>query len=539
MRKLFLLLSATLLVFAFTSGIALAEVIHVTLTYVDGQLVKTPPGPYFKAPGDFFEVENNTDFPVTVQLYDADDHMHGNMTVEPGQTDALPLQCIERWVCYSYNRGIRGSTTEFECDQLIPINNDWPNHKMHYPQLPDPNGWDVRAMEPTSLADDWRCSETGPIDDIHFWGSWKDDIIGEIEMFVITIHDNIPVGPFGYSVPGNIICGPMYVPAADIIVTPVEPPSPQGWYDPITGEIIPDDHQQYFRYDYYSPGMCTQVQGEIYWLRISAFVIDPANTQWGWKSTLDHFMDDAVWAPLPDAPIPPDQWIEIYEPYVPPDPIINGFGVTIDPQGTFGGGYGDDPYPGGEQESGWWYYQFTEWWNIWFYDHPLDPNRKKDFSVDGILVPFDPGLPTYIEIAINWSTDQWEPGGPPPIPDFISDPSMEDVWIGREVIFVYNDLIIDPIPISSIFEWLPYNPEWVSIDVRGFNFVFEGTIEHTCLPREPQQQSLDLAFVITGESAANIPTLSQWGILILALLLLMAGTIAVIRKRKEVTARTR
>jgi len=32
-------------------------------------------------------------------------------------------------------------------------------HKMHFPQLPDPNGWDVNVHDFT-LADDWQCSET-------------------------------------------------------------------------------------------------------------------------------------------------------------------------------------------------------------------------------------------------------------------------------------------------------------------------------------------------------------------------------------------
>jgi hypothetical protein len=44
---------------------------------------------------------------------------------------------------------------------------------------------------------------------------------------------------------------------------------------------------------------------------------------------------------------------------------------------------------------------------------------------------------------------------------------------------------------------------------------------------------LDLAFVITGPEE-DIPTLNEWGMLILALLLLTAGTIAVIRKRRTV-----
>ncbi|MDP8315048.1 MAG: hypothetical protein RAP70_08250 [Candidatus Celaenobacter antarcticus] len=72
------------------------------------------------------------------------------------------------------------------------------NHKMHYPQLPDPFGWDVNATCPKVLADDWQCSETGYIWDIHFWGSWLDDIVGTITQFHLSVHDNI-IGPPKYA----------------------------------------------------------------------------------------------------------------------------------------------------------------------------------------------------------------------------------------------------------------------------------------------------------------------------------------------------
>src|SRR5512137_3002215 len=50
-------------------------------------------------------------------------------------------------------------------------------YKMHYPQLPDlsPNGLDVKATAPKILADDFLCTQTGPITDVHIWGSWLYD----------------------------------------------------------------------------------------------------------------------------------------------------------------------------------------------------------------------------------------------------------------------------------------------------------------------------------------------------------------------------
>lgn len=54
-------------------------------------------------------------------------------------------------------------------------------HKMHFPQLPDSTGWDVKASGGICLADDWQCSETGYVGDIHFWGSWKNGIVGQFD----------------------------------------------------------------------------------------------------------------------------------------------------------------------------------------------------------------------------------------------------------------------------------------------------------------------------------------------------------------------
>lgn len=66
----------------------------------------------------------------------------------------------------------------------VPALADWApgdGHKMHFPQLPDEDGWDVKATDPLCLADDWMCSESGEVTDIHFWGSWLDDQVGAFD----------------------------------------------------------------------------------------------------------------------------------------------------------------------------------------------------------------------------------------------------------------------------------------------------------------------------------------------------------------------
>jgi hypothetical protein len=137
-----------------------------------------------------------------------------------------------------------------------PARADWipsAGHKMHFPQLPDEEGWDVNATKPMILADDWRCSQTGLITDIHFWGSWRDmdgdgiGDVGQILYFVISIHEDIPAGVGGvpYSRPGDTLrewqLGAQAV--------PIDPPTFEAWYDPATGLVVPNDHGAYFQYN--------------------------------------------------------------------------------------------------------------------------------------------------------------------------------------------------------------------------------------------------------------------------------------------------
>lgn len=451
-------------------------------------------------------------------------------------------------------------------DGETPPNNcedpDCPNHKMHYPQRPDPNGWDINCTGnvelPNSimLADDFQCSETGYIEDIHFWGSWKNDIEGRVVMFHLAIHENIPVGPNGYSEPGEELWFTEIF-ETDYTATQVDPPGDQGWYDPMLGEIDEHDHQNYYRYDVILPPGAGYHQelGQIYWLRIVAFVDDPVNTAWGWKTSASPlFMDDAVFDSYSD----PFGWHELYEP-MPEPPITNDFWATFGPGGELIDGGGTEAY--GE---GWYYYPSTNWWNIWFYDHPLIPGMK---HVHVEFDAFGPGALTGI-FAVNWSTDQWEIPGEPPLPGV-----DENLYIGRQEFPMIEG--------HNVFDWdvMTYNPEWVSVDLMVFDEmdIAAGIINHQCIP------SLDLAFCITSEpeptgaccddetgdcvdnvlqsdcpaplrfapftlcadmeppceGPVQIPTLSDWGILILSLLLLSAGTIAVIRKRKEVIARAK
>jgi hypothetical protein len=100
---------------------------------------------------------------------------------------------------------------------------DWDEggpHKMHYPQLPDLDltGMDVLTgprlpdiaqgdFYEKFLADDWQCSRSGLVTDIHIWGSYNEDIRLILDpYFNLVIYENIPADPcYPFSRPGQVL----------------------------------------------------------------------------------------------------------------------------------------------------------------------------------------------------------------------------------------------------------------------------------------------------------------------------------------------
>ncbi|MEW5923039.1 MAG: dockerin type I repeat-containing protein, partial [Candidatus Zixiibacteriota bacterium] len=345
----------------------------------------------------------------------------------------------------------------------------------------------------------------------------------------------------------------------------IDPPTAEGWFDPSTGEFIYEDHWSYFQYDVYLPNNLWfwQEQGTVYWLNITAFVSGGAPVQWGWKSSDDHWNDDAVWSytgnlfwrdiiepngypyrpgdvdddgdvDMDDAtylqdylygigPPPPFEINGFYAaadvdadcivavsdlvylinylvasgsppqycPTYQPDAKYNDFSAEFDSTGNLVAGTGTEYY--GE---GWYYYPWYDWWNIWFYDDPFDTTRMKIITVTVDILPADPTQPAFINLAVNWSTAAWSfdfPGGEaPPLPG-----ENEDLYIGRRTVYEADFTDSMHYEFHVVLPW--YNPEWVSIDVIAQNALIRGTVKHACV------QSLDLAFVITGDNEGPPP----------------------------------
>jgi hypothetical protein len=189
---------------------------------------------------------------------------------------------------------------------------DWfpgDGYKMHFPQLPDPFGWDV-AFEATDgseleLADDWECSETGPVSDIHFWISWQGGLVGTIDRIQVEIYSDNPSGPGGYSEPDALLWSRFFYPGdwTELLYGS----GGQGWFDPFTGFWVHPDHDEFYQIniaDFTDPFI--QEVGKIYWLKI---IIGSMSGTPGWKTTLDNWNDDAVYRDFFDF-----TWYELIDP---------------------------------------------------------------------------------------------------------------------------------------------------------------------------------------------------------------------------------
>jgi len=173
---------------------------------------------------------------------------------------------------------------------------DWDpsmGHKMHFPQLPDPCGWDI-CLHEQMVADDFLCSETGPITDIHFWVSWKgDEHDWPNTDWDISIWSNMPNGPCGWGQPGAVVW--RWNGQGNFIVRgPFN--GVEGWHCPATLVTINPDHYNYWQINITDiPEPFIQQQGHTFWL-----VIQAHKSNWppavGWKTSQDRFQSCALWS---------------------------------------------------------------------------------------------------------------------------------------------------------------------------------------------------------------------------------------------------
>ena len=182
--------------------------------------------------------------------------------------------------------------------------------------------------------------------------------------------------------------------------------------------------------------------------------------------------------------------------------VVETFWAEVDAEGnvTDGGGTGFMLLGGDDV---WFYHETTDWWDQWFRSDPFNPNRRNEIDLTFEIYRLDPDAgDAWAEVTLNWSTPAWA--------DWYMPPWNEDVFIERAEpslfegeVFDIGTCEVEP-PIHYVIE--DYNPLWVSVDIRGYNFLIFGAIDHQCLPKPGD---VDLDGFVDGDDLSII--ISNWG----------------------------
>jgi len=202
---------------------------------------------------------------------------------------------------------------------------------MHFPQMPDlETGMNVLAQDPKVIADDFLCTASGRIRDIHIWGSWWEDLFPKDPFgingtsdpspgnvgFHLSIHRDIPEDPDtgAHSRPGAELWARDFWPG-DFSYRDYATAN-ERFFDPNENQVIGFD-TQVIQYNFLIPKQEAwfQEEGTIYWLDVMALPIDPdPDIRFGWKTSLDHWNDDSVYGDISAAGGQVADWYELWDP---------------------------------------------------------------------------------------------------------------------------------------------------------------------------------------------------------------------------------
>ncbi|HWX23094.1 MAG TPA: hypothetical protein VN578_24595 [Candidatus Binatia bacterium] len=191
-------------------------------------------------------------------------------------------------------------------------------------QRPDssPTGLDVLATRGTAspmLADDFLCTNSGPITDIYIWGSWRDDRFDSNATMTVSFWSDQPATNGQPSHPdtlqwtldfGPLQANPYTLELAGSCCT-------ERFLDPTQPLALGVDTHIYSYHFTVVPELAfLQTTGTIYWLSVSA---SGTTNLFGWKTcvTNDHHFDDATFSAIITNSHAP--WVDLH--YPPPHPF--------------------------------------------------------------------------------------------------------------------------------------------------------------------------------------------------------------------------
>jgi len=170
-------------------------------------------------------------------------------------------------------------------------------------QLPDTHdtGVDIMAcpdfaQSNRTLADDFVCNTTGPITDVHLWGSWVNDTKGTITKIHLSIHADIPAN-ITPSHPGELLWQRDFYPGDFTEKLYINNTQYEWWWDPYTNTVYQHGDHTIWQLDVIIPPKNAFIQNGtaqnpvIYWLDV---YVEATGGRFGWKTSWQHWNDDAV-----------------------------------------------------------------------------------------------------------------------------------------------------------------------------------------------------------------------------------------------------
>ncbi|MHC4718071.1 MAG: DUF7901 domain-containing protein, partial [Planctomycetota bacterium] len=185
------------------------------------------------------------------------------------------------------------------------------------------------------LADDWRCTQSGPITEITFWGSYLEDLrLGDGMLFNLAIFEDIPadVSPTGYSMPGKVLWSRYLRPDVEFQAFLAN----EEFFDPNARDVIGWDSEVWqYTFNFDAADAFQQTQGRTYWLGVNhsfdlntdgvvgiadLYTFQGFRWAYGWKTSPDHWNDNAVFVDVDtfgtSGEVAPEtgRWEELYDP---------------------------------------------------------------------------------------------------------------------------------------------------------------------------------------------------------------------------------
>ncbi len=213
-------------------------------------------------------------------------------------------------------------------------------------------------------------------------------------------------------------------------------------------------------------------------------------------------------------------------------PKVDNFWMAMDAPGNLVPPLSGGTFDETGEDGVWWLYDQApggfDWWNIWFYNDPVDTSRMKKIRMGFWIQSLngaDPGMLSYV---INWSDTAWDGPGFPTATD--------EAFIHRSPVNGPGIIVPGPAQWIELYFIIPdYNPEWVSIDIWGENILIEqiplspppgspllawwnplmtgGLIVHECLPKTSMSLWSGPVTFTTGQLPAAVPfteTFETW-----------------------------